>query len=88
MTQCPWIDISLELCIMQYILVGAKWQGCINAGKLCFRDDLSRGPRIFVQGHIVSGRPVTPPCTSLLEPFGPESETLIVRFELNRIKEL
>ena len=47
--------------LARYVLVGAKLQGCINAGKLYFRDDSSRGPRKIVRRHIVSRRHVTPP---------------------------
>jgi len=50
-TQCPWIYSSLSLCIIQYVLFGANWQGCINAGTLCFRDDSSREPRVPEHSH-------------------------------------
>jgi len=46
------IDTSLSLCIIQYVLVGAKWQGCINAGTVCFRDDSSRGPGVSEHSYV------------------------------------
>ena len=44
--RCPWVDTSILWCIIQYVLVGAKWPGCINAGTLCFLYDSSRGPGV------------------------------------------
>jgi len=35
--------MSLTLCTIQYVLVGAKWRGCIDAGTLCFQENSSRG---------------------------------------------
>ena len=50
-TQCPWIDASLSLCIIQYFYVGVKWLGCINAGTMCFRDDSSGGSGVLENSY-------------------------------------
>jgi len=37
---------------MPYVLVGGKWQGCINEGTLHFRDDSSRGPGVPEHSYV------------------------------------
>jgi len=65
-TQCLCIDTSQSLCVIQYIYVDAKWQGCINVGTLCLWDDSFWAPGVpenlyGAAGHIISERPITPP---------------------------
>jgi len=53
----PGDTMSLHWCIhviMHYALhmVDAKWQGCINAGTWCFRDNSSRGPGVPEQSYV------------------------------------
>jgi len=44
----PNVPGLIHLChyAFQKVLVGAKWQECINAGTLCFQDNSSRGPGV------------------------------------------
>jgi len=47
----PGLIHPLSLGIIQYVLVCEKWQGCINAGTLCFRDVSSRGPGVLEHSY-------------------------------------
>jgi len=55
---CYYMPDPICICV-------SNWQGCINAGTLCLRDDSfgdqGSHKKKLVRGHIVSGRPIPPP---------------------------